>query len=124
MDGETPFRLTMLAGFLFAPAMFYYRLRSQKAGKERLDRRQEGWFVLLTLRPLAFITMAGLIAWLVAPAAMVWSQLPLPIAVRWIGAPLALAGASLILWTFHHLGKNLTDTVVTRSTATLVISGP
>src|SRR5688500_7927285 len=116
MDGETPFRLIVLAGFLFAPAMLYYRLRAQKAGKERLDRRQEGWFVLLTLRPLAFVTMAGLIGGLVAPAAMAWSQWPLPGAVRWTGAPLALAGGSLVLWTFHHLGKNLTDTVVTRST--------
>jgi protein-S-isoprenylcysteine O-methyltransferase Ste14 len=30
----------------------------------------------------------------------------------------------LLVWTFRCLGKNLTDTVVTRHTHTLVIHGP
>ena len=35
-----------------------------------------------------------------------------------------MAGIVLVAWTMAHLGKNLTDTVVTRSNATLVTSGP
>src|SRR4029078_1389606 len=31
---------------------------------------------------------------------------------------------SLLFWTFHSLGKNLTDTVVTRRDPTLVTHGP
>ena len=34
------------------------------------------------------------------------------------------AGGALLLWTFHTLGPNLTDTVVTRKTHTLVTHGP
>ena len=34
------------------------------------------------------------------------------------------AGGGLLLWTFHTLGPNLTDTVVTRKTHTLVTHGP
>jgi protein-S-isoprenylcysteine O-methyltransferase Ste14 len=33
-------------------------------------------------------------------------------------------GSSLLIWTMHTLGKNLTDTVVTRKDHTLVTGGP
>ena len=33
-------------------------------------------------------------------------------------------GCALLLWTFHCLGKNLTDTVVTRRAHSLVMHGP
>jgi protein-S-isoprenylcysteine O-methyltransferase Ste14 len=45
--------------------------------------------------------------------------------LRWIGACLAVFGVPpLLFWTFHSLGKNLTDTVVTRRDHTLVTHGP
>ena len=37
---------------------------------------------------------------------------------------LLLAGCALLAWTFRSLGKNLTDTVVTRKKHTLVVHGP
>jgi protein-S-isoprenylcysteine O-methyltransferase Ste14 len=44
--------------------------------------------------------------------------------VRWTGlGVLGLAGI-LLVWTFHNLGKNLTDTVVTRREHSLVTTGP
>jgi protein-S-isoprenylcysteine O-methyltransferase Ste14 len=50
--------------------------------------------------------------------------MPLPPAVRWVGALLFAVGGALAVWTFAHLGKNLTDTVVTRKGHTLVTTGP
>ena len=49
---------------------------------------------------------------------------PLPDWLRWAGVVSGIAGGGLLLWTFRTLGPNLTDTVVTRKTHTLVTRGP
>jgi protein-S-isoprenylcysteine O-methyltransferase Ste14 len=91
---------------------------------ERLDRRQEGWWILLTLRPLALVSVVGLVAFLIQPRWMAWASMPLPSWARWIGVVLGAGAGGLIIWTFRCLGHNLTDTVVTRRNATLVTHGP
>jgi protein-S-isoprenylcysteine O-methyltransferase Ste14 len=105
------------------PIGMYFRIKSQATG-ERLDRRKEGLFILATLRPLAAAFWLGLVAWMIDPGWMAWSGLRLPIWLRWVGVGLAVAGGALMLWTFRSLGKNLTDTVVTRQQHTLVLLGP
>ncbi len=116
-------RLVLIAGFIAVmPIGVYYRLRART--DEKLDRREEGWFILLTLRPLAIACMLGQIAFLINPAWMEWSSVPLPGWLRWSGVVLGVATAGLFIWTFHSLGRNLTDTVVTRREATLVTRGP
>ena len=59
------------------PVEIYYRVRSQASG-EKLDRRREGLFILLTLRPLALVGMIGLLTFVASPSRMAWSALPLP----------------------------------------------
>lgn len=124
MSDDQTFRVVLAVGMLiFLPIGIYHRLRSQ-ASREKLDRRQEGLFILLTLRPLGLLTMAGLVAFIVNPAAMAWSSVPLPAWARWVGAGVGVAAGFLLTWTLRNLGKNLTDTVVTRSEHTLVTTGP
>ena len=121
MADDQFFRWILIAGFVLTlPIGIYHRLRAHTP--ERLDRRQEGW--CLALRPLALIGMAGIIAFAIHPPWMAWSSLPLPVWLRWIGVGLGAAGTLLLAWTFHNLGKNLTDTVVTRQQHSLVVSGP
>ena len=55
---------------------------------------------------------------------MSWSSLLLPSWLRWLGILSGLTAGALIVWTFRALGPNLTDTVVTRRTHTLVTNGP
>jgi protein-S-isoprenylcysteine O-methyltransferase Ste14 len=62
--------------------------------------------------------------YLIIPGWMQWAGLPLPAWLRWMGAGIALLAIGLIYWTLAHVGKNLTSTVVVRSNATLVTSGP
>ncbi len=124
MTDEQVFRLILIAGFVaIMPAGTYYRVKSQATG-ESLDRRQEGIFVLVTLRPLGIATMVGLIAYMINPAWMAWSAMPLPAWLRWAGVPVGAVAGTLIIWTMHTLGKNLTDTVVTRKDHELVTAGP
>ena len=124
MQPDYAYRTFLTVGLLlFLPVGLYYRIRSQ-ATREKLDRRQEGWFILATLRPIGLIFMASSITYLVNPQRMAWSSLPLPAWVRWGGAGLWIVAAGLTFWTFHTLGRNLTDTVVTRQAHTLVTRGP
>jgi protein-S-isoprenylcysteine O-methyltransferase Ste14 len=123
-NSDQTFRIILVIGaVLLLPAGFYYRLKSQSKG-ETLDRRQEGLAILLTLRPIGLAGAIGLIAFMVNPSSMAWSFLPLPNWLRWSGVGVGIAGGGLLLWTFHTLGPNLTDTVVTRRTHTLVTHGP
>jgi protein-S-isoprenylcysteine O-methyltransferase Ste14 len=64
------------------------------------------------------------IAYMINPAWMAWSPVPLPAWLRWTEAALAPVGAALLVWTFRALGPNLTNTVVTRRSHTLVTRGP
>lgn len=120
---DTVARSIIVAGFLgVLPFGLYFRLRSHT--DERLDRRQEGWFVLFTLRPLAAVFMAGLLAYVIEPTWMACSAVNLPGWARWIGFATGVAASGLLIWTFHTLGPNLTDTVVTRRDARLITHGP
>ena len=124
MPNDQPFRIALLVGIgLCFPVMAYFRIRSQLTG-ERLDRRQEGWFILISLRLVAVIGATVMIAFLVDPSLTRWSSLPLPEWLRWSGIAVGAAACVWVIWTFSHLGKNLTDTVVTRREHTLVVSGP
>ena len=124
MTADETFRLLLLATVVVVlPIGLYHRIRSQ-ATREPLDRRQEGLFILATLRPAGLAFFAGLTAYLVSPASMAWASMPLPVAVRWLGVGIGATAAILLTWTFRRLGKNITDTVVTRRDHTLVLHGP
>ncbi len=58
------------------------------------------------------------------PAGMTWSSVRLPEWLRWTGVGVGVGAGGLLIWTLRSLGKNLTDTVVTRREHTLVVRGP
>jgi len=120
---ETFRRILLTAVIVTVPIAAFFRIRSQLSG-ETLDRRQEGWFILLSLRPVAFVWLGAIVLFLVDPRRMAWSALSLPVVWRWAGVIIGGAALLLLVWTFHSLGRNLTDTVVTRRDATLVTQGP
>jgi protein-S-isoprenylcysteine O-methyltransferase Ste14 len=123
VNDDRLFRLILLAGFVvFMPIGIYHRLKARTG--EKLDRRQEGLFILATLRPLGAAFWSGLITWMISPAWMSWSAMPIPAWLRWTGVGVVIAAVGLLVWTFRTLGSNLTDTVVTRQNHTLVVHGP
>ena len=124
MSDESALRAVLIGVMMvLLPFGMYHRVRSQSSG-EKLDRRQEGLFVLATLRPVGAVFWIAVLAWMINPAWMAWSSLALPIWLRWMGVLSLLCGTALLVWTFRTLGKNLTDTVVTREKHTLVMHGP
>jgi protein-S-isoprenylcysteine O-methyltransferase Ste14 len=123
VNQDSTFRAVLGVGFLaIVLIMLYHRLRSWQS-KEPLDRRQEGVFILATLRPVGLAMWVGVIAYLINPAWMAWSSIPLPVWLRWSGAGVLFLGVALLAWTLRNLGVNLTDTVVTRQAHTLITQG-
>jgi protein-S-isoprenylcysteine O-methyltransferase Ste14 len=120
---EGVFRWVMVAGFVAVVAVTAPH-RIKAATKEKLDRRKEGTFILATLRPIAGALWIGAIAYMINPAWMTWSSIPLPVWLRWTGVLFSVLSVALLIWTLPVLGKNLTDTVVTRREHTLVTRGP
>lgn len=84
---------------------------------ETLDRRQEGWALLIGIR------LSGLA---LAAAAVVGFRRPPALAppFQWAGLLLFAASVAWLSWMYVSLGRNLTDTVVTRRSAVFVSHGP
>jgi protein-S-isoprenylcysteine O-methyltransferase Ste14 len=123
MTQDDPFRLMLvIIFFTFVPFAAYHRIGSQT--DEKLDRWQEGVWILFGLRLSALPWFLGSAAWMINPSWMAWSSVSIPVWLRWCGIGLIVLWGFLLVWTFRHLGKNLTDTVVTRREHALVTTGP
>src|SRR5215813_3111355 len=124
MNQDQTFRAGLVVFFLVVlPIGIYFRFTSQATG-EKLDRRQEGLFILATLRPLGASFWLVLMAWMIDPRWVAWSHVSLPAWLRWTGVGMIIVAVGLLVWTFRCLGRNLTDTVVTRQQHALVVDGP
>lgn len=124
MPAETPFRIALAIVIVLTMAVtVYYRFQAASSG-EKISHREEGYLFATAVR------MAGLVLWistfgyLIFPTYFQWASMPLPIGLRWFGVVTGVLSSLLIYWTLSSLGKNLTDTVVTRFKATLVTNGP
>ena len=91
----------------------YHRLQAART-REPIDRRKEGWPLLIAIR-LAGVALI---------AAVVTAAPPPPGPLQWVGVVLFIAAAAWLIWMFVSLGRNLTNTVVTRRNATFVTHGP
>lgn len=124
MDMERVFQITavvlLLSGFSVS---IYYRRKANQT-EDEIDVKEEGSLILNLRRILGLLLWLSAFAYLINPAWMAWSQLPLPYWLRWVGAGIMLVCVPLIYWVFSSLGKNVTPTVVTRQEHTLVTHGP
>jgi protein-S-isoprenylcysteine O-methyltransferase Ste14 len=124
LSSDDLFRLILVIIFFgFLPFGLYHRIRSNMS-REKLDRWQEGAFILFGLRLSGLPWFIGGIVWMIDPKFMAWASIPIPLWMRWCGFILIAIWGALFVWTFQTLGKNLTDTVVTRAEHTLVTTGP
>lgn len=124
MDIERIFHILavvlLLSGFLIS---IYFRRKAAQTGEE-IDVKEEGSLILNLRRILGLMLWLSAFAYLINPAWMAWSSLPLPNWMRWIGVGIMLVCVPLIYWIFSSLGMNVTPTVVTRQEHTMVIQGP
>lgn len=121
---ENVFRL--LFACLLVPGVtvgFVHRWKASRTA-EKLDRSQEGFAMLLSLRLLGLAAWVTLIAYLIDPEWLAWGRVDLPAWVRVLGFAIGLVSVAWLVWVFRTLGANITDTVVTRDNHALVTGGP
>jgi protein-S-isoprenylcysteine O-methyltransferase Ste14 len=124
MPNETPFRITLVVILVLTIVlMAYHRLQAAKSG-ERISHKEEGLFFAVSLRLTGLFMGLAILVYLIDPALMEGVTLALPNWLRFFGAIVGVLFFGLMYWTLTNLGRNLTDTVVTRTNATLVTTGP
>jgi len=123
MHNDYPFRLVLavvLAGM--AAVRVYYQAQSFESGKGSEEFEGRLYIALISIAGL--IGFAALVTYLVSPNRMAWASLPLPGWIRWLGAPLGVAGGAGLLWVHRELGRNFRATLHLRPDHQLVTSGP
>ena len=100
----------------------YHRWRAESG--EPINRRAEGWGLLLGIRLVALLLFVVIARWAWRPDLLVAAAVPVPEFGQWLGVALVVSAAAWLMWMYRSLGTNITDTVVTRREAHFVRSGP
>lgn len=123
MNEETVFRIIVAVVSLTVFAISGYHRTRARTG-EQLSHKEEGIAMMRGLRLCGLAVLACVLAYIINPNWMMWSRAELPAIVRWIGVAICAIMVPMVFWTLRSLGKNITDTVVTRKNHTLVTTGP
>lgn len=120
----SPFRWLALAALAGCFSIsVYYRHRARRAGGA-IPRGREPPLLILGRVAVALPLFLGVLAYVAYPPWMAWSALALPPRVRWVGVVLGLAMVPAAYWVFRTLGRNVSETVLTREHHELVTTGP
>ncbi|MGH2627750.1 MAG: methyltransferase family protein, partial [Anaerolineales bacterium] len=66
----------------------------------------------------------SILGYAVKPAWMDWSSLSLPDWLRWTATAVGAAVIPLLVWILRSLGRNISETYLTKGSHSLVTSGP
>lgn len=124
MTSEDPFRIALVIEIVLTMSIGIYHRLQAAASRETISRKEEGYLFATVLRLAGLCLWVVTLAYLISPLSVEWATFPLARRIRWGGAVTGIGCAFLMYWTLSNLGKNLTDTVVTRAAATLVTTGP
>ncbi len=80
---------------------------------------------MIVLRALFALPLYGaMLLYMITPEWMSWARAELLAWLRWCGVILATAMLPLLLWLFRSIGRNISETVLTKSGQSLVTYGP
>jgi protein-S-isoprenylcysteine O-methyltransferase Ste14 len=124
MTSEQQFRWCFILIFLATFSISaYFRRRARQSG-ETIPRGREGRLALLARTFFAAALYLSFITYMLNPKWMEWSSLPLPTWLRSLAAVAALGTLPLIYWVMVSLGKNVSETFLTKESHILVVHGP
>ncbi len=90
----------------------------------QIARSEESKGLLRLRMSIALPLYGAMLLYMIWPAALQWATLPLPFWLRGLGAVLGVATLPLVHWLFRSLGRNVSETVLTKEKQELVVSGP
>lgn len=124
MSPESPFQVAFIAIFLSTIALSSYFRRRARASGEAIPRAAEGKAAVLARLLFAAPLYLSLLAYVLNPAWMAWSSLPLPVWLRWTAAAVGVATIPLLVWVLRSIGRNISETYLTKERHALVTHGP
>ena len=101
----------------------YFRWKARQAG-ETIGRAEEGALLVILRLVFTLPLFLAILAYVINPAWMAWSSVAAPVWVRWLGAVLGLGIVPFTYWVFRTIGRNISETVLTKQAHELVTDGP
>ncbi len=124
MNDQQLFRWIFIGIFVITFSISaYFRRKARQSGKA-VRRAQEGWLILGSRVLFAAPLYMSVLAYMINPAWMVWSMMRLPNWLRWLGALVGLAMLPILYWLMSSIGKNISETFLTKENHALVTHGP
>jgi protein-S-isoprenylcysteine O-methyltransferase Ste14 len=122
MHSDFAFRFVLLVLVIIDLSMpVYFRRKAAAATARPLGGHSCRFF--MTERLLTIACYCGIVAYVLDPRLMVWSQVALPTGVHAVGAAVASLALIGLFWAFRHLGHNLLPDTPSANRA-LVTTGP
>lgn len=101
----------------------YFRRKARQSG-EVIPRLREGKLSLFLRLLFAAPMYLSFFAYMVNADWMVWSSVPLPTWLRWLGVGVGFGMLPVLYWVVSTLGMNISETVLTKEDHVLVTQGP
>jgi len=101
----------------------FYRWRARRDA-ETIPRSAEGLTLILGRASVALPLFAAVLVYLVNPELMGWASFASPLWLRWTGVVLGFSLVPAAFWVFRSLGRQVSETVLTKPHHQLVTSGP
>lgn len=124
MEKETMFRVAF--GVILLVNLFisgFFRRRARATGATVARRDESGTMILMRLT-IALPLVVSFIVYLAYPAGLAWVQLPFPGWLRWAGVALGVVTIGGSLWVFTSIGRNVSETILTKADHALITHGP
>jgi protein-S-isoprenylcysteine O-methyltransferase Ste14 len=101
----------------------YFRRRARQSG-EVISRLSEGRPLLIARMLVAAPLFLSFVAYIVNPRWMEWSSYELPTWLRWLAVIVSVGFLPLLFWVMVSIGKNVSETFMTKEMHELVTHGP
>ena len=113
--------LAILLGSVTVSA--YHRRRARREG-ETIPRAREGVVLIVGRALVALPLFGGVVAYIVNPRWMAWASFDAPGWLRWLAVGLGICIVPSVHWVLGTLGRNVSETVLTKQQHELVMRGP
>jgi protein-S-isoprenylcysteine O-methyltransferase Ste14 len=101
----------------------FYRWRARRDA-ETIPRRAESSMLILGRAVGALPLFTAVFVYLLNPEWMEWASFASPVWLRWAGVAMGFSLVPAALWVFRSLGRQVSETVLTKQHHQLVTSGP
>ena len=132
MTEDLIFRLLFFSVFVaFLGIRAYYGQKATPPGRKRSRKErwadatkyERGLFVFLRVFVI-YVLLIFIVVYTFVPHWVIWTQLPIPSIIRWIGVVLSIITTPFIVWVGRTLGKHVSGQLELRAQHQLITTGP